>query len=252
LQSFEAKYFDLIKLHRENVSELALASTTGRRVFVLMFRELRAAATIVRRIAQECEQRLLPKEVLHIAYYCLYFGTGPTSSRMLKISLLGFSPRFIDALDAELSNPGVRKTIQGECVLDYTPFEGHQSRLGHYYRHLYQAVRYVDEQTIQIRKYDYVKTLRAQLTNHEQALLLVNSLSEIGKGWWDKEFIQRYRMVQNIPRDFFDVDELDVLSLPLGDRYFEWQEIQSPGVMQPTDARAAKGAPPSNSPASDK
>ena len=84
------------------------------------------------------------------------------------------------------------------------PFEGHQSRLAHYYRHLYQTVCYVDNQTLKIDKYEYVKTIRAQLTTHEQALLFINSLTPMGKGWNAKDLLVRYRFIKNIPDGFFD------------------------------------------------
>jgi hypothetical protein len=46
-QSFENKYFELLKLHRDNVAELDLHGTSGRRLFVLMIRELRCALDVV-------------------------------------------------------------------------------------------------------------------------------------------------------------------------------------------------------------
>ncbi|GGG99085.1 hypothetical protein GCM10007422_11690 [Pedobacter zeae] len=71
-------------------------------------------------------------------------------------------------------------------------YGGHQFRLGHYYRHLYQTVKFVDRQKKlkQAVKYDYVKILRAQISIYEQALLVVNSLSSLGHVW---EFIPDYK-----------------------------------------------------------
>ncbi len=223
--SFEAKYFELLRLHRENVAELEVQQrVTGRKLFVVLIREYRLACAIVKRLATAHEQALTPHQLAHISYYCLFFGTGPNSNRMLVRSLAEFNPAFIAALANELDNPETKKTAQAERKLAYVPFEGHQSRLGHYYRHLYQAIRYVDQQTIGVDKYQYVKTIRAQLSNHEQALLLLNSLTPTGATWWTKGYMLNYRMVQNIPRDFFDpVDELNLSSIfPSG--YFEWEE----------------------------
>jgi len=90
-------------------------------------------------------------------------------------------------------------------------------------------IRYIDQQTIptldDAKKYEYVKTVRAQLSTHEQALLLINSLTPMGYNWWDKDLITKYRLVQNIPEGFFDpVKEFDIaLLFPTG--YFEWQEV---------------------------
>jgi Putative phage abortive infection protein len=226
--SFETKYFELLKLHRENVAELDVQGIVGRRVFVVLLREFRQALEIVKRIARKHQQRLTQRQLIHIAYYCLFFGTGRDSSRMLKRFLSEFENLFIDDLESELDKAEIKGDSQRAANLTYVPFEGHQSRLGHYYRHLYQAVRYVDQQTVEIDKYEYAKTIRAQLSTHEQALLLLNSLSPIGRNWWRNGFILDYRMVQNIPRGFFDpAEELDTSSFFPGG-YFEWEEITAP------------------------
>lgn len=228
LQGFETKYFELIKLHRDNVAEVGIRSASGRKVFVLLMRELRCILEIIRDIANTFGQQLTQREMLQVAYYCLFFGVGPNSSRMLKMSLSKFNTAFIDALEEKLNRPETKEKCRKERKFEYAPFEGHQSRLGHYYRHLYQMIRYVDQQILDINKYEYVKTIRAQLSTHEQALLLVNSLTPIGHNWWERDLqnnlIVNYRLVQNIPREFFDSStELDTSQL-FKPGYFEWEE----------------------------
>ncbi|MBS4020154.1 MAG: putative phage abortive infection protein [Dechloromonas sp.] len=225
--NFEAKYFELLRLHRDNVAELEVQSVTGRKLFVVLIREFRSVVEILRRIADKHALVLSQQQLMHIAYYCLFFGTGPNSSRMLAQSLAEFPHAFVSDLVTELENPVVKQSAKDEKKLAYVPFEGHQSRLGHYYRHLYQAVRYVDQQTIDIDKYQYVKTIRAQLSNHEQALLLLNSLTPIGRSWWKQGFMEKYRMVQNIPRDFFDPKTELAVSMLFQSGYFEWEENES-------------------------
>jgi hypothetical protein len=223
-QNFETKYFELLKMHRDNVTEIGIKSGSGRKVFVLLIRELRCALDIVKRIARAHDQDLTPEQLLHVAYYCLFYGVGPNSSRMLKMSLSTFNNEFIDATEKELNKRETKEEVQAERKFEYVPFEGHQSRLGHYYRHLYQMVRYVDERALDIDKYEYVKTIRAQLSTHEQALLLVNSLTPIGQNWWTKNLIVKYRLVQNIPREFFDSStELDT-GRHFESNYFEWED----------------------------
>jgi uncharacterized protein YlbG (UPF0298 family) len=227
-QHFETKYFELVKMHRDNVAELDLQETSGSRLFVLMIRELRCVLEVLRKTAEASDQELTQTQALHIAYYCLFYGVGPNSSRMLKLSLPEFDPTFIDAVEGQLNKQETKDHYKNIRKFGYVPFEGHQSRLGHYYRHLYQMVRYVDQQTIDIEKYEYVKTIRAQLSTHEQALLLINSLTPTGQNWWQKGVISKYRLVQNIPRGFFDSStELDMNAL-FKPGYFEWEE--------PTDA----------------
>ena len=225
LNNFETKYFELIKMHRDNVAELELQEASGRKLFVLLIREMRCILQIVREIAERSNEQLTQQQALRVAYYCLFFGVGPNSSRMLRMSLSTFNAEFIGAIERELDKSETKERVRKERKFGYLPFEGHQSRLGHYYRHLYQMVRYVDQQTIEINKYEYVKTIRAQLSTHEQALLLVNSLTPIGHNWWRKALIVDYRLVKNIRRDFFDSStELDTSTL-FEAGYFEWEEL---------------------------
>lgn len=80
---------------------------------------------------------------------------------------------------------------------------------------------------LKIDKYEHVKTIRAQLSTHEQALLLINSLSPIGRNWWEKKLIEEYRLVKNIPQDFFDkAVEFDGCGL-FKRGYFEWEEASA-------------------------
>lgn len=83
----------------------------------------------------------------------------------------------------------------------------------------------MDNQTIEIDKYEYIKTIRAQLSTHEQALFLLNSLTPAGKNWWDEELITNYRLVKNLPPEFFDKEiELDINNL-FDQGYFEWNQV---------------------------
>jgi len=225
-QSFETKYFELIKIHRDNVDELQLKGERGRKIFVLILREFRLILSVTRRIALQSNQNLDQQQLIHIAYYCLYFGTGPNSSRMLKMSLAKFDAHFITMLENELGKEDVKLEAERQRKLAYKPFEGHQSRLGHYYRHLYQTVCYVDKQKLDLDKYEFVKTIRAQLSTHEQALLLLNSLTPIGQNWWEKDLIVKYRMVQNLPREFFEPQSEINVSEIFDSGYFEWEEVE--------------------------
>ncbi|MFD2744199.1 MULTISPECIES: putative phage abortive infection protein [Sphingobacterium] len=91
-------------------------------------------------------------------------------------------------------------------------YGGHQAKLGHYYRHLYQTVTYINQQEIFTykEKYEYTKTLRAQLSTPEQYILFFNSISMLGRVWeFDKidatasqsnsYLITKYNLIKNIP-----------------------------------------------------
>lgn len=224
-QNFETKYFELLKLHRENVAEMHLyTGESGRRLFLLFVGEVRNALRVIASLTESTGISVDQETRLQAAYYVMFYGVGPNSSRMLANALNGLR------LEADLTGSivAVFENVRNASQSPVTPFDGHQSRLGHYYRHLYQMIRYVDQQTIatldDAKKYEYVKTVRAQLSTHEQALLLLNSLTPMGRNWWSKGLIERYRLVQNIPEGFFDPEsEIDIVSMFRAD-YFEWQE----------------------------
>ncbi len=87
----------------------------------------------------------------------------------------------------------------------YKPFSGHVSRFGHYYRHLFYIVKYVVGQSPTVmdfeQKREYLRMLRAQLSNHEQLMLYFNYLSGYGSKWENEKnkFLSDYRMIHNLP-----------------------------------------------------
>lgn len=90
-------------------------------------------------------------------------------------------------------------------------FGGHQYHLGHFFRHLYQTVNYIDDQPWWLlsksKKKEYIKMLRAQMSNYEQALLFINSLSGLGLDWEynnkeGKKLITEYELIKNLPKNF--------------------------------------------------
>lgn len=220
--SFETKYFELIRLHRENVTEIDVQGIKGRRFFLVLLKEYKAALQEARSTNGIVGLNLNAEQLSTAAYYAVFYGTGTNSSSMLRAALGNttldekFCLKFIERIENQDNKTKVSNK------LGYTPFEGHQCRLGHYYRHLYQSIKYIDQHSIE-NKYDYTKLIRAQLSNHEQALLLINSLTPLGRKWWDREYITKYKLVKNIPENFFHPYDIDVLKhFSLG--YFEWQE----------------------------
>jgi hypothetical protein len=224
IEKFDSKYFELIQLHRDNVKEIGIGDDFGKKIFVVMIREFREILKIADKINKKGNFNYT-QEQLFVASYCgLFFGVGPNSSRMMKDSLFEFSEDFADSFISELEDEDVKQKVKQDRRFKYIPFEGHQSRLGHYYRHLYQTITYVDSKSIDIDKYEYVKTIRAQLSTHEQALLFINCLSTHGRIWNEKGLLLRYKFIKNIPPNFFDkTSEIDVTKYFPND-YFEFQE----------------------------
>lgn len=101
---------------------------------------------------------------------------------------------------------------QQEHPVDYPDnydkfYGGHQFRLGHYYRHFYQNIKFINDQVYLTynEKYSYIKLLRVHLSNYEQIMLFFNSLSLVGRKLefsqpsLNNQLITKYNLIKNIP-----------------------------------------------------
>lgn len=225
-EKFENKYYELIKLHRDNVAEIGIGNDFGRKVFILIIREFREILPFIKKLNIQLNLKLNPKQIIEVSYITLFYGTGPNSTRVLKKALNSYKIHFLDELINELEK--YKEAVKIKRTFKYTPFEGHQSRLGHYFRHFYQTIKFVDNQSFLSfnDKKDYVKTIRAQLSNHEQALLFLNSISKLGRPWELEDLITKYSLIKNLPESFFDGQEEINIKDVYPDIIFEWQEVE--------------------------
>ena len=80
-----------------------------------------------------------------------------------------------------------------------TFFHKHQSVVGHYFRHLYNIVKFVDNSQIKNKKF-YTNLLRAQLSAPELLLLFYNCLSIKGRDKF-KPLVERYALLKTVPQE---------------------------------------------------
>ncbi len=254
INQFENNYFKLIDFHSDNIKEFIHVRpdkateeiNTGIIVFKRIFEQFFEAYKIVdnnldadilngiyinETIKKENEKFInnilinnknINKEDLHltktkinIAYLTVFYGT-PEGDGSIEVLINILSKRYhIESLNKVLTELSSKKTA-------YYPhqryFGGHQSRLGHYFRNLYQSISYVDKKTFlnESQKEDYVKIFRSQLSNYEQAIIFLNSLCILGESWEynsvinDKEkgLISKYQFIKNIPQNFLSVVDI--------------------------------------------
>lgn len=297
IEQFENKFFELVRFHRENVSEIIVKRKSldenekliefefsGRQAFKVILNDFITCLNELRKYFNmfSVEQIYEPGYLLdisnkinvdlthirlksiariNIAYCIVFYGVGDEGYQILeKLFHNKYKPAFYkDLLDYIQMKPIVnskywdiwtkfkgikkisdrimhlkeivilrKKNKKGDSIKndyyynnDYIKYYGgHQHRIGHYYRHLFQTVKYVNSQTgISFKqKYFYVKTLRAQLSTYEQTLLFINSLSILGMPWeFDAEYkksrfeflnrkrkkenqlITKYNLIKNVP-----------------------------------------------------
>ena len=243
LTQFENKFFELLKLHQHNVSDIEINNKfQGRKAFVKMYDEIRFIyAFLLEQLdywnlqkSPKIEEN--PKILMELAYTIFFFGVdefrqGFKTNFIFRHEIhTPFAIQFAHDLQ-KLRNK--RKQDQNykleanslkmpnvKWSPSYKPFGGHVSKLGHCYRHLYQLVKFVAANTSLglsfEEKYEYIKTVRAQLSNHEQALIYFNSFFNAGEIWWEEKhhdpqkvlkndqghilsYFLDYRIIKNIP-----------------------------------------------------
>lgn len=247
LSQFENRFITLLNLHRTNVSEFKINNIRNKEVFVALIKEYSYAYKIVNAyyIEHSGSEKQRKHDIAIIAYLILFFGVQRKDDLILKRNLGGYIKYLqMDMLiDNILKIKKITRSLSKKEFV-YMYFDGHQTRLGHYYRHLYQTMTYLNEdyRLTFDKKNEYAKMLRAQFSNYEQALFFLNSISPLGLTWWQKEYISTYKLVKNIPEDFYsnygiDIDLKSYFEIEAFKpekvknkyeyKYFEWESYKS-------------------------
>ena len=78
----------------------------------------------------------------------------------------------------------------------YKPFwRVHQTELAHYFRYIYNVIRFIDESDFSDGP--YIKLIRAQLSDSELFIMFYNSQTEQGKNFI--HYIEKYSLFDNLP-----------------------------------------------------
>lgn len=222
----ESQFFEMIRLHKENINEMSLevysdfekvkTSISGRKVFIYFLDEVNLIyETIKKHMPDEDKEYRI-----HLAFHYFFNGlsfktlTYPTHNEKIKntffdLSLLvasSYNQPGVDGVETE----EILKNYDGQ--INHKILVGHSNFLGHYYRHLFHTVKFIanqDEENISYgEKRRYLRLLRAQISNEEQALLFYNWKSNFGANWESNEnkFFSDYRMIHNLQPKLLHLD----------------------------------------------
>ncbi|TCK99593.1 putative phage abortive infection protein [Roseivirga ehrenbergii] len=235
-ERFENKFYELLRLHKENVNEIEITDTDkkGRVCFESFLKEYAGIYTIIDIVnaSKNKLDKLDKEDISEQAYELFFFGiTNKTTSKYSERNHKG--PYLIDEFVLELIKSAAIRWGKDyypplgtdplqyyfantpNLRFNYTPFQGQSSNLGHYYRHIYQILKFVhsNHELSVSEKKNYIKVLRAQLSNFEQALLYLNSLWGPGKRmWFDRDektgyearYLIDYKLIKNLPLHLVD------------------------------------------------
>jgi Putative phage abortive infection protein len=239
IERFENKFYELLKLHKTNVDEMKIGSDIqGRNCFIYMFRELRFCynmCVFAKHYAlPENKDEFEKINIMSFAYKLFFYGISINSEKhyyefmnneekkifrhvkeLLNSTIL---EPYNEHRKSDKTNPYVytfsspSQHTENSIEFNYYPYQGHINKLGHYYRHLFQTAKFIKENDFlkKPEKYEYIKTLRAQLTDFEQLLLYYNSLAWFKDEW--RELFIDYRLIKNIPIPLadFDINPIDL------------------------------------------
>lgn len=201
LQKIENQFYEMLRLHKENVNEIKVERTnngiqktiSGREAFVEMKGELEFLLKLY--------EDELNEEIFGQIYSTFFWGYNHQ-----RLESIGYSYKksnietISDAMEEETLYTKWRKKVEEAGCIP----KGYHSCLGYYYRHLFHTVKFIvnkDEKLIsEKQKLDYLRMLRAQLSNYEQEMLFYNWISGYGGDWEneDNKFFTQYKMIHNL------------------------------------------------------
>lgn len=170
-QAFETTFFNMLNLHAENARHLSFDP-------------------VIVRNAEPTKLTLWRKVV--------YLAVGSPEVP---------GPVYGRAVFAEVLRSTSRGATQNEPQLEaYRMLQvEHNDVLGHYFRHLYQILNHIDHFKIAGLQVDfntrkrYSNILRAQLSSHELAVLLLNCSHQMVDDGSFKEKVIRYELLEHLP-----------------------------------------------------
>jgi hypothetical protein len=113
-----------------------------------------------------------------------------------------FYNRFLDESRVKISKMPANNQVEilNRIEVAYaTFFEIYENDVGHYFRSLYNIVKFVNDRTIEDKRI-YTNLVRAQLSSFELKLLFYNCLSSLGKEKF-KPMIEEYSFLKSMNKD---------------------------------------------------
>jgi hypothetical protein len=191
---FENQFYEMLRVHRENVNDLKYKEVyidvkninssyikdndiIGIKTFPFLLTEFEFSFKLAKENFEEADL----KSQVNEAYGLFWNGVKENEREKHNI--------FAAALN-------------DKNFLNKTILLGNSNQLAHYYRQLFQTVKFIVYQTIFTyeEKRKYIRILRSQLSNEEQALLFYNWFSGFGKQWENENnrFLTDFRMIHNL------------------------------------------------------
>lgn len=206
------RYFKMIDFYQigiSNITTIALEISKesnrppeiiqGRKAFAEMKLQLKKLLELINRINTKEGFGYSKEQVASISYLVFYYGASGAWKDLMNEEMAGI-PRHEELVEKILD------FIKTPTYNRYALGRTNQTDLSTYFRNMYNAIKMVDEskRMSEQEKYDYVKILRAQLSNPELYILFFNVISPFGVNWKQSGYIKKYNLLDNIPSHYCD------------------------------------------------
>ena len=214
-QTFETSFTLMLEMHRKNLQEVEIKDAqgntlTGRKAFKPMVEELEE---LFKAVDKAIEKKSNSDE--------RFAEWREKKNRMTLAHKLSYG-YFFYSVNSYFLTIDKNEALYDLCELVRTEIKGsknlpdelknlqHHTILGHYYRHLFNMVNWVNaESSLTLKeKQKFCKLIRSQLSDYEEILLYYNSLSSLGAAWNEPlgerevekmNLIAKYRLLKNCP-----------------------------------------------------
>lgn len=219
-QEVENRFYEMLKLHKENVSEASLFliqksmdssrntylldnKVSGRLTFELLRKELELIYLLLDSVTPEAPSHAK----MSVAYTIFYLGYNNERSTNKALKAKIDDIKNSHSFENYSNLPSIVRRfgkVKWEHELNFELFKGRSSILAHYFRHLFHTVKFIVNQDEELFSYEekrnYIRLLRAQLSDSEQALMFYNWKSNFGLEWENTNnyFFTDYRMIHNL------------------------------------------------------
>jgi hypothetical protein len=191
---FENQFYEMLRVHRENVNDLKYKEVyidvkniknsytkeneiVGIKTFPFLLTEFEFSFKLAKENFEEADLKSQVNEAYGL------FWNGVKENEREKHNLYAAA-------------------LNHKNFLNKTILLGNSNQLAHYYRQLFQTVKFIvyQKKFPYEEKRKYIRILRSQLSNEEQTLLFYNWFSDFGKQWENENnrFLTDFRMIHNL------------------------------------------------------
>lgn len=203
------QYYQMLDVQQKVIDEINVAQVRkvkqgepiavaeGRKAFVEFKIQMKYLVKAIKDVSERNGFIFSDIDIADIAYAVFFYGSSKSWKPFMMEYLKDYpdTERLVDAIIARLDS-------EKRFIL-YRP---NQNYLSVYFRNMYNAIKLIDNCGLisSEEKKDYVKILRAQLSNAELYILFFNIISRFGKKWVDNDYVNKYQLIQNLPSKYCD------------------------------------------------